>query len=61
MTDLLDKHEAANEWHPLIERLRKRRKAKAEPAENIQPEIKLIDGKSTVIYPAAPNGTNTIN
>jgi hypothetical protein len=61
MTDLLDKHEAGDKWHPLIERFKKRYKAKLEPTQGINPEIKMIDGKSTVVYPGAPNGKNSVN
>jgi hypothetical protein len=62
MTDLLDKHQAGDEWHPLIERL-KRRKAKhaQQPAQIINPVVRTADGKVTISYPGQFNGKDTVN
>jgi hypothetical protein len=62
MTDLLDKHQAGDEWHPLIERL-KRRKAKhaQQPAQLINPVVRTADGKVTINYPGQSFGKGTVN
>lgn len=62
MTDLLDKHQAGDEWHPLIERL-KRRKAKhaQQPAPVVNPVVKTADGKVTINYPGQSFGQGTVN
>jgi quinol monooxygenase YgiN len=61
MTDLLDKHQAGDEWHPLIERL-KRRKAKhaQQPAPLINP-VRIVDGKVTIQYPGQSDVKTTLN